>query len=90
MTTATVTATVTATAKAKVTVMATAVLCSQKNWYAYSQRKNFWDAVGEFHHMGYTTDLAIVWMYEVYGSRISVTAILDAIITDKQSNIARF
>ena len=90
MTTATVTATVTATAKAKVTVMATAVLCSQKNWYAYSQRKNFWDAVGEFHHMGYTTDLAIVWMYEVYGSRISVTAILDAIITDKQANIARF
>jgi hypothetical protein len=90
MATATVTATVTATAKAKVTVMATAVLCSRTNWYAYSQRKNFWDAIGKFHHMGYTTDLAIVRMNEVYGSRISVTAILDAIITDKQANIVRF
>jgi hypothetical protein len=82
----TATATVTATAKATATV----ALCSQTNWYAYSQRKNFWDAVGEFHHMGYTTDLAIVRVYEVYGSRKSVTAILDEIITDKQANIARF
>ena len=87
---ATATATVTATAKAKATVMATVALCSQMNWYAYSQHKNFWGAVGEFHHVGYTTDLAIVRVYEVYGSRKSVTAILDAIITDKQANIARF
>jgi hypothetical protein len=78
------------TATAKATVMATAALCSQMNWYAYSQCKNVWDALGEFHHMGYTTDLAIVRVYKVYGSRKSVTAILDAIITDKQANIARF
>ncbi len=30
------------------------------------------------------------WVHEVYGRRKSNTAILDAIITDKQANIARF
>jgi hypothetical protein len=53
----------TVTATAKVTVMATAALCSQTNWCAYTQRKNFWDAVGEFHHMGYTTDLTKVRVF---------------------------
>ena len=60
------------------------------NGYTYSQRKNFWDAVGKFHHMGYTTDLAIVWVYKVYWSRKTVTAILDAIITDKQAHMRGF
>jgi len=49
------------------------------------QCKKFWDAVGKSFGVGYTPQV-----YEVYGRSKSVTAILDAIIKDKQAKIARF
>ena len=39
---------------------------------------------------GYTADTAIDKVYEVYGKSKSVTAILDAMIADKQARIERF
>ncbi len=59
------------------------------NRYAYSWRKNYWDAVGSLLTKGYSVDSAIDRVYEAYGKNYSVTAILDAIIVDKHMNISR-
>ena len=60
------------------------------NRYAYSRRKNFWNAICSLTTKGYTADTAIDKVYEVYGKSKSVTAILDAMIADKQARIERF
>jgi hypothetical protein len=59
------------------------------NRYAYSRRKNYWNAVGSLLTNGYSVDSAIDRVYEAYGKNYSVTAILDAIMVDKHMNISR-
>jgi hypothetical protein len=60
------------------------------NRYAYSRRNNFWKAICSLMTQGYSADTAIDKVYEVYGKSQSVSAILDAIIADKQACIERF
>jgi hypothetical protein len=60
------------------------------NRYAYSRRKKIWNAICSLTTKGYTADTAIDEVYEVYGKSKSVTAILDAMIADKQARIERF
>ena len=60
------------------------------NRYAYSQRKKNWNVICSLMTKGYTADTAIDKVYEVYGKSKSVTAILDAMIADKQARIERF
>ncbi len=59
------------------------------NCYAYSQRKNFWNAVSGLLQMGYTAHSAADRVYETYWKRLLVTMIIDAIIVDKQVGMYR-
>ncbi len=59
------------------------------NWYAYSQCKNYWDAVGSLLTKGYSISLAINRVYEANGKNYFGMTILDAIIIDKHMNISR-
>ena len=52
--------------------------------------QKFWNAICSLTTKGYTADTAIDKVYEVYGKSKSVTAILDAMIADKQARIERF
>ena len=56
------------------------LLATQKNW----------NAICSLTTKGYTANTAIDKVYEVYGKSKSVTAILDAMIADKQARIERF
>ncbi len=48
------------------------------------------DAVADLLQMGYTAHLAVDRVYKMYGRRLSVTMMIDAIIVDKQAGIYRF
>jgi hypothetical protein len=60
-----------------------------ENWYAYSWRNFFFNAVAGLLQMGYTTHLAVDRVYKMYWKRLLVTMIIDAIIVDKQVGIYR-
>ncbi len=52
--------------------------------------KKNWNVICSLTTKRYTADTAIDKVYEVYGKSKSVTAILDAMIADKQARIERF
>ncbi len=56
----------------------------------YRDAKKIWYVICSLTAKGYTADTAIDKVYEVYGKSKSVSAILDAMIADKQARIERF
>ena len=55
------------------------------NKYAYSRRKPLWDVVSNLVRAGFTSDAAIDKVYAVYGRRLPVSSILQALRVDRRN-----